>query len=290
MASLKENLEVQSQGAVLAAQESAYNVKQRFFNLPAWERYLLIVAVALIVPGYFAVRYGTELVMTKQYARDSLSSQPAFEDPDPLQSSKVNIISNPGGSYTAYAVITNPNLDLALPDLRYTFKFFDSTGEQVNAVNGQTYLLPDEEKWVIAPRVNSLANITSGKIEFEEPNWQKRLNLADVELRMSEPYVYEELSPQATVAEGTVVNNSEFNLKQASLVLVLYDKNNKVVAVTQREEYTLQPFERRAYKLSWPGIPRQQVNRIELRAYTNILDESNLFVKSNNEAVLGASE
>ena len=95
---------------------------------------------------------------------------------------------------------------------------------------------------------------------------------------MAEPYVYEEVNPLATIVEGSVVNNSEFALKQASLVIVLYGDNNKILAVSQREEYTLKPYERRAYRLSWPGINRASVKKVDLKAYTNLLDETNLSV------------
>ena len=71
MASIKENIEIQTGGAVLAAQEGLYKSKQTFFNLPLWERILLIIVLVSLVPGYTAVRYGTELVLTKLNARDS---------------------------------------------------------------------------------------------------------------------------------------------------------------------------------------------------------------------------
>lgn len=281
MASLKENIEIQSGGAVLATQEGAYRIKQWYLNLPRWEKGLIIALAILAIPGYFGVRYGTELIMTKQLARESLVAQPSFTDPEPLQVTKATIVENSTGTYSAYVTVTNPNLDLGLPQMSFTFKFFNQAGEQVATYDGDSYILPDEQKLVLAPRVLSEEEISSATFAVDTPTWQKRLSLIDVELRMSEPYVYEELSPLGTSAEGSVVNNSEFNIKQATLVLVLYGPNNKILAVTQREEFSLKPFERRAYKLTWPGIIRGQVTKIDLKAYTNVLDESNLTVGSN---------
>lgn len=277
--SLRENIQIQSSGAVLALQEGLYRSRQWFLNLPSWERYLIVLSVFLLIPGFFMVRYGTELVLTKQYQRESLVAQPAFGDPDPLRVSKVSIIQNANGTITAYAVATNENLDLALNSLNYTFKFFNDSGEEVETSSGETYLLPDQQRWILVPKVASSQQIVSGKVEFEEPVWQKRLSLPEVELKMSEPYVYEEINPLNTVAEGTVVNNSPFSIKQATLVLVLYGDSNEVLAVTQREEFALKPYERRAYKLAWPSIYRNDVKRIELIAYTNLLDETNLSVE-----------
>lgn len=276
MSPLQENFKVQYAGAVLAVQDGLFRLKQWFAGLPGWERTLLIALVVLLLPGTIALRYGTELYFTKSLNQYALAAHPAFNTPEPIQVSSAKVIQNSNGTASAYAEITNRNLDLAAETLKYTFHFLNSENEKITSTNGQTYLLPNEKKWVVVSRVQSLQNISSAIIQVEEPKWQKKLSLPEVSLRMSEPYVYEETNPLATTAEGSVVNNSPYNLKQVSLLLILYDKNDKVLAVTTREEYTLKAYERRAYKLQWPGIYKDSVDRMELQAYTNTLDPDNV--------------
>jgi hypothetical protein len=278
--SLKDNLQVQMSGATLGAQEGAYRITSWFRNLVKWQRFLIVTAFILMIPGYFVVRYGVELVMVSQYGREALVAHSAFTDPDPLVVSRVNLLTNPNGTLSAYATVRNPNLDLGLDNQRYTVNFFNSSNQQVYTSSGSLYLLPDQQRWLVVPRVESSEQITSAEIEFEQPNWQKRLTVPEVELRMSEPFTYQQDSPAATVTEGAVINGSPYSLRQVSLVLVLYGSNNQVLAVTAREEFSLQPFERRAFIIQWPGINRGAVARIGMEAYTNSLDATNLTVSA----------
>ena len=279
--SLKDNLQVEAQSVVVGANEGVWKLKTWFEGLLLWQRILLIILIVLMIPGYFAVRYGLELVLVRQYARQALVAHSAFTDPNPLVVSRVNIIRNSNDTVSGYLTVRNPNLDLGLDNARYTINFLDSASQIVFTSTGSLYLLPDQQRWIVVPRVESTNQITSAEIKFGELNWQKRLEIPQVELRMNEPFTYQQESPLATVTEGAVVNNSPYSLRQVSLVVVLYGANNQVLAVTSREEYSLQPFERRAYIIQWPNVNRSAITRIGLEAYTNTLDPTNLTVATN---------
>ncbi len=279
--SLKENLQIQTSGAALGAQESIFKFKTWFLGLYLWQRALLVMLLILLAPGSILIRYGLELVLVRQYAQQAIVAQPAFSNPDPISQSKVNLVQNAIGTTSAYAIIKNPNLDLAVEQLRYTITFMNSKNQPVQTASGTTFLLPDQQRWLVVPRVESIDPITSAELKFSEPVWQKRLSLPEVELRMTEPYTYQQDSPAATVTEGAVINSSPFDLRQVTLVLVLYGANNEVLAITSREEFTLKPYERRAYVIQWPGVDRAMVQRIGLEAYTNTLDPANLTVSAN---------
>lgn len=281
MGSLQDFFKVQFGGLILTVQENVYKLKTKLQFLPTWQKVLLYLFLFLLIPGYLLARFGTEIYFTNSYGREALAAHPSYADPENLQQTKVTIVQNPSGTSSAYAVLTNNNLDLAIETLNYTFTFYNSSGEEVGNSSGETYILPNQKKWVVVPKIQSIEPIASSKLTINKPSWQKRLNVPDLELKMSEPYVYEQVNPLATVTEGTIVNNSPYRLKQASLVLVLYDVNNKVVAISTREEFTLSPYERRAYKIQWPGIYQNQVSRIGLEAYTNSLDPNNLTVESS---------
>lgn len=276
--SLKENLQIQTSGVVLGVQENAFRLKTWYESLFPWQRVLLIILLALMIPGFFTVRYGLELVMVRQYSQNALVAHPAYSSPEDIKQTKVSIIANPNNTFSAYALVENPNLDLASEELRYTFNFFNSSNQQVYTSSGVSYLLPNQKRWLVVPRVETLEVLSRAELEIEDPAWQKRLSVPEVELKMNEPYTYQQESPLATITEGSVINNSPYSLRQVSLVVVLYGANNQVLAVSTREEYTLRPYERRAYIMQWPGINRSAVTKIGLEAYTNSLDPNNLTV------------
>ena len=278
MGSFKDFFKIQFNGLVLAVQEYTYKLKTTVQFLPTWQRVLLYGFLVLLIPGTVALRYGSEIYFSKAYSREALTAHPSYEDPSSLQQSKVTIVHNVNGTSSAYAMITNDNLDLAVENLPYKFTFYNDSGEEVGTSTGKLYILPNQKKWLVASKVQSIQPIASGKLSIEKPNWQKRLTVPEIELKMAEPYVYEQVNPLATVTEGAVVNNSPYTLKQVSLVFVLYDANNKVIGIVSREEFPLEPYERRAYKIQWPGIYQNDVKRVGLEAYTNSLDPDNISV------------
>lgn len=278
MVSLKENLEVESRGAVLAVQELTWRLRQWFLGLEPWKRIILVVMTALLLVGSFMIRYGLEAVLTYRYNQLSVIAQPAFSRPDALVVSAVSVVKGSGNFVSAYATIKNPNLDLALTDLTYTMNFENSIGDKVGEVRGSLYLLPDQQRWLVVPRFESIEIPTKASLTFGELKWQKRLSLPEVNLRMTEPLVYQQEQPNALIGEGAVINTSPYYVKQATLVFVLYGTNNQILSVTSREENNLSPYERRAYIMQWPNLNRSSVQRVGLEAYTNTLDPANLSV------------
>ncbi len=107
-------------------------------------------------------------------------------------------------------------------------------------------------------------------------NWQKKLNLPNVKLRASEPLLYDESNPLTFIAEGSIINESPYEVASGRIVFLLLDDNNKIIGVSQRDEYKLLPFGRRAYKQLWPGLYKTQVKKVQVLPSTNILDPLNI--------------
>jgi len=84
------------------------------------------------------------------------------------------------------------------------------------------------------------------------------------------------------VAQGDFVNNSPYTLSKVRLTFVLFDQNQKIIGVSQRDESTVAPFERRAYKQLWPNMTAGNLSRVDVTADTNTLDPSNLSAPTIN--------
>ncbi len=276
MATLKESLEIQYSGLAVFASETVLGFKNWLQTMPVWQRFIFLFLVIAIIPAYLGSRIGLSQYMSLQYARNSLVVHPAYTVTMPIKVEKTEVLKNPNGNYSAYAIISNPNLDLAIDNLRYIFDFYNSSNQKINSSSGTTYLLPDEKKWLVISRIESTEDLVKAEVNFDSQNWQKRISLPDIKLRLPEPTITEQTNPLAVVTEGAAINQTEFALKQIRIVIVLYGDNNKVLAVASRDENNLQPFQRRAYKLSWPNLYQNQIKRVELQGYTNTLDSRNI--------------
>jgi hypothetical protein len=278
MTDIKDTLKVNTQEAILGVEQGGFNFVSEFRAMRKWRRVLTAALAIAIIPGFLLARYGTEQFLSRQYGQKALSAHSAFQASQDPVVGKMTVIRNPsGGNYSAVVQITNPNLDLSASDINYKASFESSGGVVVASSSGTTYLLPNEKKYLVFSRIDSgNSPILSGKISFQEINWQKRLNLPEVKLRATEPVLYDETSPQNFVAEGSVINESPYQVGSLRLVFLLYNSSGEIIGVSQRDENRVPPFGRRAYKQLWPGLARNQVSRVEIFATTNTLQPSNL--------------
>ncbi len=284
MTTLKENLEVQTQETVLAAQQAGFSFTNSFKMMPAWRRWLVTALLVALVPGYLLARIGTEQLQKLHYSRQALVAHPAFTAAVKPTSTPVTLIKNPSGNYSAYAVVTNLNLDLAGEDIPYTFVFQSVTGSEAYRTSGTFYLLPDEKRYLVVPKIDTTEALISGSLTLGEVKWQKKLTIPEVNLKASEPLTSEETDPQSFFAEGAVINNSPYDLAAVRIVFLLYDQSNKVIGVSQRDEFQLVAFGRRGYKQQWPGLHLADVRKVQVIATTNPIDPQNIKINTNPES------
>lgn len=276
MAGIKETVKVNVQGALLGVEEGGFSFVTQFKNMPRWKQWVILIVAIAIIPAYLIARIGTEQYLTQKYGRESLAVHPAFKTTQQPVVGAMTIIRNPNGTYSAVVQVTNPNIELSATNISYTASFLNSNKQLAYNPSGTMYLLPDEKKYLVFPRIESASAIVSGTLKLEEVKWQKRLSIPEVKLRASEPILTDESNPLTFVVEGSIINESPYQVGTARIVFLLYDKDEKIIGVSQRDENTLVPLGRRAYKQLWPGLYKSQVKKVQVVPTTNSLDPQNI--------------
>jgi hypothetical protein len=279
MAGIKETIQVNLQGAILGAEEGGFSFVNQFNSLPNWKRIAILAVAILIVPGYLIVRIGTEQFLNQKYAREALSAHAAFTAAQNPVIGKMTIIRNPNNTYSAAVLVTNPNIDLAAEGITYTASFENGGKQAAYSTAGNIYLLPNEKKYIVFPKIDStLGPVSSGSIKLGEIDWQRKLNIPEVKLRATEPLLYDEANPLTFFAEGSIINESPYQIGTARIVFLLFNDRNDIIGVSQRDESQLVPFGRRAYKQLWPGIYKSEVKKVQVIPVTNSLDPKNITI------------
>ncbi len=276
MSLLQEKLEIK-------AAETQWFLSGLVSGLPPALKWLLAVMIVAIIPAYYLTKAVSHGYYGSRYKDSLVAAQAAFSNPLPpvVGTSTLTTIGN--GMYAAAAPIANPNLELSAKQVSYEFKFYNEQGQQVASVKDSTFLLPNQNKFLAVPRLQSAQDIQSADVAVSpDIAWQKRLNVPAVQLVAPQPSVYNQPEPLALVAEGYFQNNSPYQLGRVRLTFILYNAQNRIVAVSQRDEFAVAPFERRAYKQLWPGVYNGSVSRSAVLAETNTLDASNITLPSQN--------
>lgn len=247
---------------------------EALYTFAPWQRVILVFGLVMIIPAYWIFRVGTRSLYDYNYKSYELVAKPAFTDPKAAQVGAVSMLPVGGGGYSAYAKVSNPNLKLSGTQAVYTARFFNSGNKQVYQTSGQFYLAPGKDTYIVVPRFQSTEVPTRGEVEVGNVRWQQKFQVPEISLSTPAPILFAENG--GTRLEGIVVNNSPYKLGAVHIVVFLYDSAHKVIAVSDRSEFTLLPRERRAYVLHFSGVTPDQVAKAEPTPETNAADVSNI--------------
>jgi len=172
-------------------------------------------------------------------------------------------------SYDLVARIKNPNIYLGGEILNYKFSLYDNNNQLIGVRTGKTYILPQEVKYIIETRVGS--DKTVSEIDFEITNivWKKINEINDLEIRIKNKE-YQKFETSSKLV-GTIENKTSYNFNTIEIAGVLFDENDKIIAVSKTSMNTVLMNESRGFEMVWPYAV-SEIKSFDVRAYTNIFE------------------
>lgn len=264
-------------------QEAELYTKQALGQFPKLVVWLLAIGIIAIIPAYFTAKNISLKIWTTRYGQGAILAKPSFTNPKAPKISAVTVTIMGGGSFSAIAQISNQNLDLSADNVPYSFVFLDDKKREIYRYSDTLFLLPNQTKYITAPKFTLNGKITYANFELPEAlPWQKRLAIPAVTFSTSLPQTFDQSSPPAFVVQGDFVNHSPYILKKVRLTFVLFDGSGNIIGTSQRDESTVTPFERRAYKQLWPNMAAGNLSRVDVTPDTDTLDPQNLSAPAVN--------
>lgn len=184
-------------------------------------------------------------------------------------------------SYDLAAEIENQNINYGAEILPYTFKIYDSKNNLIKEKSGKSYIMPREKKY-IAETVFLSGIPAKVVLEFaKEINWQKFKSVKELKLPIFQQSLdLKGKNGYAVFVQGTVYNQTGFDLDEIDINIVVYDKRGNPVGVNKTQKNTVKSGDGRSFEVGWPK-PFSSTNDLEVkvRAYTNIFSDDN-FIRS----------
>lgn len=135
-----------------------------------------------------------------------------------------------GGKYEAVALVKNPNLFLALPSLKYQFKFYDENNLLVAARDGETFVNPGEDFVIFDTGIDSGKRVPKRAfVEFEENLRWERLEKEKNQIVVSKKEFVNTPFPRLSVV---LENMAVSAVRDIYAIAVLYDGDENVKAVS----------------------------------------------------------
>jgi hypothetical protein len=286
MALLKEKIE-------LGIEEAEFNAQRALSTFPPFLKWALIALIIGLVPGYYIAKTLSQKYWEGKLNIYQIKATSSFSNPQELKIEPALVLTYSDGGLGAVALVSNSNNELTAQNVSYSWVYYGQTGERITPLNSQAtkgsfYILPKSKKYIMVPKIQTSETITRAELLLDLPvKWQKRLEMPPVLLQVTPANTNQQNSPLAFSVESSVLNNSPYLVKEINLSFLIYGQNGQIVAVSQRTENDIKPFEKRAFKQLWPGL-FVTPSKVEILADTNTLKPGNLVVleSENNSSDL----
>jgi hypothetical protein len=195
---------------------------------------------------------------------------PILEDIRVIESAWVS--GGRGNIYDVVGKISNPNNDYGASSVPYTFRILDTSGGTLLEKSGESFVLPQEEKYIVETSVSLSGEPARVEMVLGEIGWEKFSDYREKPALDVYNKRFEEISSGIGFGEakGLVVNNSPFDFIDLGIVVVLRDGGNRVVALQKTDMQTLRSGEQRDFTLKWPDPFSGDVKRVEVQTDANV--------------------
>ena len=206
---------------------------------------------------------------------------PTFAPAVDLQIKSTSLVYGGVNSYDVVAQIFNPNAEDGAQSFDYVFTLKDDKDVVLVERHGTEFALPGETKYIAETQLES--QTVPKKISFviTNPVWKHFVGGYQEKPSIN---VYSKSYSQITSgagfgeATGLMVNESPFDFVNIKIKVILFDGNDKPIAVNSTELQTVKAGERRDFRLVWPTAFPGEVMRMEAEPEANVYKADN-FVK-----------
>lgn len=201
-----------------------------------------------------------------------------------IRTLKIKTVRSMENSFDFLAQIENPNREYGSSSLSYQFEAFDQSGNSIKKVEGTTFILPSETKYVIETPIMLSSDPVKITFSVKNMSWEKFSSFSEVGLEIFKKNYAEALpnSGYFSKATGATANKSNYDYDKIEIAVVLYDSNGNIVNFGKTEQRTVTSGEEREFSISWKNQFKKPV-KFEMDAYTNIFLNEN-FIKKHGAA------
>lgn len=178
--------------------------------------------------------------------------------------------------FDALLAIHNPNDEAGASSFRYKMEFRDATGATVVAREGESFILPQETKYLLEINVTA-PKATSVVISFSDYRWQRFSGYQEKPTITVSRKSYDPIFSGVGFGKafGVVKNESRFDFRSIVVKVILRDAGGKPVAVNTTEMRTMASGEVRDFTLIWPTAFPGTVDHVETEVEADVFHSEN---------------
>ncbi|MEW6407974.1 MAG: hypothetical protein AB1465_04755 [Patescibacteria group bacterium] len=257
----------------------AEKYKDKIFKWTKWGCVILIfiivfaVAMNIIVPGSIIKFPSPQPTPTPEKPKE-------FR----IETEEVKLLSDlkKENVYDVIARIKNYDPDFGVSKLNYKFILKDFLGNVVGEQKGQSYILPQQSRYIIELGIatDRRAEVLEFEAKPEEIQKFKEFENPQGQIKISGQNF--SILDDKTKVWADVHNESIFGFGKTEIDFILYDNENNIIGVNYTNINDFAAGTKRYVSALWDYVIKDQINRIELEANVNVY-ESGAFMGQYRE-------
>ncbi|MEK7582931.1 MAG: hypothetical protein AAB483_00800 [Patescibacteria group bacterium] len=227
----------------------------------------LIALIIVGVLGFIGLR-----------AASTISPATPTPTPDPhaslaaLETVETTVLRVADLDYDVVAKIKNPNASYGSSRVRYELSLMDDAGKEILHNTGAFYILPGQTKYVLLSPLKTAEPVSKAALRISEVDWQQLDVLATRQVTFV--VTGTQFIPASSKLRGSVLNNSDFDLAQADVTVVLLDALRRPVSANRTEIRTFLAKTTRGFEVSWSSPIIGSISSTYVEATTNLFENS----------------
>ena len=178
-------------------------------------------------------------------------------------------------TYDVASKISNPNDSIGARTFNYVFTLKDSTGSIIAKREGTNFILPADTKYVaeLGLQTDNNAIPVSANIEISGADWQKLSNISKPQIGVYSKKFGPIENSDGNEAEGTIRNESSYDLKKIDIVIILRDEKGNIIGISTTQRNSVRAKEDQLFKVTWPYSLGGNVQKLEVDPQANVFDQ-----------------
>lgn len=187
------------------------------------------------------------------------------------------------GKVDALAVIRDPDANWGLKEFSYTFIARDAAGQEVGRFEGQSYILPGEEKYLVKVGLPVSGAAQSVEVQITPQTWIKSPELQQPNIEVKNASYSSSSALGKGVLDGRLINSSAYSFEEVEVAAVLLGSDDKPVGVNYTTLNALLAGEERDFRLIWFAPVAGAVASQNVKVEANVYDTKNFVLQMKTE-------
>ena len=185
----------------------------------------------------------------------------------------------PGGNgrFDVLVQVYNPNDEAGASSFRYVFELRDMSGKVVATRSGESYILPQENKYLMELNLDVVAEPVSVTVRTEDIQWERFSGYQEKPTINIYQRRYDQISSGACFSEayGLLSNESLYDFRSLKVKVILRDGAGKPLALNETEMRTVTSHEERDFRLVWPSAFPGTVEKVDMEVDADVYHSDN---------------